>query len=277
MTNKILHYMIDIETQQRKRLSSLKKFDGLLLKEQKRSSGKAYYSSYRRNNKGKIRYKYIGDKTSDSVLRIKEVHHLKKSLAILGKNIELLKYVLRKLEEVDTAHINELLRAGYRASDFRAEMTPNRIAAEWKKQSEGYKASFPPFRPEELTVDTLDGKKVRSKSEGLIYNLFLSLGLNFVYELPLQTKIRTFYPDFTILSEIDYRSIYRIEHQGMMDDDVYSERFNNKVHDYLQAGYLPGLNIFFTFDSGDGGLDFEPILDIIRLKIRPSAQAGSAA
>ena len=174
MTNKILNYMIDVEDQQHRRLASLKKYDNLMLKEQKRSSGKAYYSSYKgKNAKGKIRYKYIGDYTSNDVLRIREVHYLKKSLSILAKNVELLKYVLKELESINTEHINDLLPAVYRTNDLQQGMTPNKIAAEWKKHREAYKATFPPYRPEELTVPTLDSTMVRSKSEALIYNFFL--------------------------------------------------------------------------------------------------------
>lgn len=273
MTNRILNYMIDIEDQKRRRLVSLRKYDNLKLKEQKRPSGKSYYSSYRgKNAKGEIRYKYIGDRASNDVLRIKEVHHLKKALAVLAKNVELLDCILKKLEDVEADHINDLLPAVYRTSDFRQEMSLNRIAAEWKRQREAYKATFPPFHPEELTVPTLDNTMVRSKSEALIYNFFLSLGLTFIYELPLETEVRTFFPDFTILSEIDYRSVYRIEHQGMMSNDEYSELFKDRVCDYLRAGYVQGVNIFFTFDFYKGGVDLDPILDIVRLKIRPNAQ-----
>ena len=282
MTNRILSYLVDIENKKRERLASLKKFDGLLLKEKKRSSGKTYYSSYKagskgKNAEGKVRYRYIGDNTSETVLRIKEVHHLKKSLALLGKDIQLLKYVLNTLENIDAGHVNEVLPAVYRTNNFRQEISPDRVAAEWKRSREAYKATLPVYYPEELKVPTLDGSMVRSKSEALIYNFLLNLGITFVYELPIKTSDRMFYPDFSILSEIDYTSVYRIEHQGMMEDDFYSERFNDKVRDYIRAGYTPGLNIFFTFDSNNGSLDFEPFLDIIHLKIRPPSNEGTAA
>ena len=35
------------------------------------------------------------------------------------------------------------------------------------------------------------------------------------------------------------------------------------------------VNIFFTFDLYDGGVDMDPILDIIRLKIRPDASMAN--
>lgn len=264
--------MIEIEETQQARLNSLKAYDGLLLKEKKRSSGRAYYTCYKcGSRRGKAKYKYAGSSSSEKVLRIKEVHHLKKLLAILVKDIDLLQTIMKKIEDISADHINELLPAVYHAYDFQQEMSPNKILTEWKRSREAYKATFPPYHPEELTVPTYDGTMVRSKSEALIYNFFLRLGVTFVYELPLETKVKTFYPDFSILSEIDYRSVYRIEHQGMMNDEVYCERFKNRVRDYLRAGYVQGINIFFTFDFYEGGVDMDPILDIIRLKIRPSA------
>lgn len=276
ITNKLLNSLIEVEEKQQARLNSLKEYDGLLLKEKKRSNGRAYYTCYKCGSPhGKAKHKYAGSSKNEKVLRIKEVHHLKKLLPVLARDIDLLKCVSQNLENIDADHINTLLPALYRTSNFQQEMTPNRIAAEWKRSREAYKATFPPYRPEELTVPTYDGTMVRSKSEALIYNFFLRLGVTFVYELPLETRVKTFYPDFTILSEIDYRSIYRIEHQGMMTDPVYSEHFKNRVCDYLRAGYVQGINIFFTFDFYNGGVDMDPILDIIRLKIRPDVSMAS--
>ena len=272
MTNRLLNNLIEIEEQQRARLSSLKEYDGLLLKEKKRSNGRSYYTYYKSGSPcGKVKYKYAGSSSSEKVLGIKEVHHLKKMLSVLVKDIDLLKCILQKLESIDVEHINGLLPSVYHTYNFQQEMSPSRIAAECKRSREAYKTTFPPYHPEELTVPTYYNTMVRSKSEALIYNFFMSLGITFIYELPLETKIKTFYPDFTILSEIDYRSIYRIEHQGMMSDPAYRERFKNRVYDYLRAGYVQGINIFYTFDYLDGGVDMDPILDIIRLKIRPAA------
>lgn len=310
MTSKLLNALADIEEAKRARLEALAEYDGILLKE-KKAGDRSYYSScegkgygsragrkdsggagkssehndfggssenseHKRagDSEGKAGYdfKYAGSSKNEKVLRVKEFRYLQKQLKVIVKDMKLLNCVLKKLEDIDNSHINDLLPALYRASDLRQEMSPNRIAAEWKRSREAYKATFPPYRPEELTVPTYDGTLVRSKSEALIYNFFLDLGLTFVYELPLETKVRTFYPDFTILSEIDYRSVYRIEHQGMMNDDYYLERYKQRVRDYLRAGYVQGINIFFTFDFYDGGVDMEPILDIIRLKIRPDAK-----
>ena len=138
-----------------------------------------------------------------------------------------------------------------------------------KKKAESYKARFEPYKPEQLIVKTIDNTYVRSKSEGMIYNLLLSLGITFVYELPLKTKTRLFLPDFTILSEIDYETEIIIEHLGMMSQTYYRNKNFNKLMDYMKEGYLQGVNIFYTFDYLDGGVDLSPIFDIISIKIRP--------
>ena len=57
----------------------------------------------------------------------------------------------------------------------------------------------------------------------------------------------------------------------MMNSKEYSKRFNDKVYAYLRAGYVSGANIFYTFDYYGGGINLEPIHDIVRLKIRPTA------
>ena len=115
---------------------------------------------------------------------------------------------------------------------------------------------------------TEDGNKVRSKSEGMIYNYLLSRGVAFVYELPMRLRGRTIVPDFTILSEIDCKTEIIIEHQGMMDVDTYRGRFADKVHRYIREGFTPGVDLFFTFDNADGGLDMRPIEDIVRNHIK---------
>ena len=56
----------------------------------------------------------------------------------------------------------------------------------------------------------------------------------------------------------------------MMHDDYYRKRFSEKVYRYIQDGYVPGVNLFLTFDSRGGGFDKTPIEDIVRNKIKNS-------
>ena len=113
---------------------------------------------------------------------------------------------------------------------------------------------------------------VRSKSEALIYNYFLDLGITFIYELPLEIKYgykgRLLLPDFTIHSEIDLRRIIYLEHQGMMSNTQYRSKFNETIYKYWLNNYIPERDVFFTFDLPNGGFDDTPVKSIINRHIR---------
>ena len=111
---------------------------------------------------------------------------------------------------------------------------------------------------------------VRSKSEALIYNFLLEAGYTFVYELPVKGSYRTFFPDFTILSEIDFKTEIRIEHQGMYSKNDYRDRSEAREYDYWSNGFLPSRDVYFTFDDNRGGFDIGPIIEILKSRVRPA-------
>ena len=137
---------------------------------------------------------------------------------------------------------------------------------------EQYKRTIDLFRPEELIHKTRDGSFVRSKGEALIYNYLLEAGITFVYELPLRIrydgKRSLLLPDFTVLCETDNKSIIFIEHQGMMNDPRYRNKFIESVYKYWSNDYLPERDVFFTFDLPNGGFDDTAVKSIIRRFVR---------
>ncbi len=84
---------------------------------------------------------------------------------------------------------------------------------------------------------------------------------------------QTFWPDFTILSETDYKAEILLEHQGMMDSQYYRDRFFEKQYEYWKAGYIQGVNIFYTFDGPGGSLSLSPVDDMIRNVVRSDMQS----
>lgn len=274
LTNKILNALIQIEQNQTARLEQLREYEGLSLKYDKCSGGKGYYSvSQGRDGDGSRTFHYLGKESNDTVRYVKEYRHLKVALKAIGKDISLLKMVQSRLEDYDSTSIDLRLPETYRLGLLSTNSAADPRAILWKKEAEGLKSSYIAvhgvFHPEELIQPTDDGSMVRSKSEASIYNLLLRMGITFVYELPTKTRTKTRFPDFSILSEVDYKTVILIEHQGMMNEHEYKERFNDRVYDYLRAGYISCINIFYTFDSIDGSVNTNPILDIINLKIRP--------
>lgn len=248
------------------KMKELAGYETCCLKRRSYPNGNGYYWV---KWKGATEFKYLGTQDDPVVAKILAAKYHQAAIKAINKNTKLVKDFLENYHEIDYESINALLPKVYQNSKVVQSIAPNEKARRWKEQMEAYKATFEPYHPEELVVPTADGSYVRSKSEGLIYNLLLSLGITFVYELPIKTNIRTFYPDFTILSEIDYKSVIIIEHQGKMNDLYYREKHNQRFYDYLRCGYTQGVNIFFTYDFIDGGFDFLPVYEILAARIRP--------
>ena len=266
-----LKYNEDLYQKQIAKIKDLAEYQGLDLRPIKSSSGRCFY---RVKGKGDKKFKYVGGEDNPIVKGIKELRYLEKSVSVLEKNNRLIRQFLKGYYPANFKSINNLLPKVYQTTQSIEYESENYKALAWKEKAEAYKSRFELYKPEQLTVPTIDGTFVRSKSEALIYNLLVSLGVSFVYELPLKTKTRKILPDFTILSEIDYETEIIIEHLGMMSKEFYRNDNFDKIMDYMKENYVQGVNIYYTFDYMDGGLDLACIFDILSLKIRPSCFAA---
>ncbi len=285
-TQKLLNSMQEMQRKQLLRRHQLSEYENLVLKINRKAKCTTFYnvlcesptyvkvSSSQQQSKKKnnnVHYRYLGKSSSREVNRIKEARYLKKSLKVIEKNIKCLTRVINELQPCDQKSINQLLPKVYQDANLTGYVNPIPAANTWKAEALKRKARYPEIYPENLKHKTADGTMVRSKSEVIIYNFLLSLGVTFVYELPIETPDgRLLRPDFTILSEIDYQTVVMIEHQGMMDVPEYRDKLGVRVHSYLSAGYVPNLDVFFTFDSSDIGINTEIIQDIIDARIRPN-------
>ena len=253
------------------RFNELRDYAGLRLKQGHVSPKGTVYYNVLDPATGELRY--AGNESKPQVFRIQESRYLSVLMQVVKHDIGLLEDFLAKYESIKFEHINSKLPKGYRNAKALGARSRKRIARRWKKEMEEYKARFPEFRPEEKTVTTVDKTKVRSRGEGLIYNYLHDHGYTFVYELPLKGETRMFYPDFTILSEIDYKTIIRIEHQGKMGNEEYKEKAEDREYDYWCCGFLPNRDVYFTYDDVHGGFDITPVIDILEMKVRPSARS----
>ena len=261
----------DLYRKQKERLDKLRKYTGLQLYASKSSNG-AYY--YLVRYPGEDKMKYVGNESKPLIRAIMEARYLEKSLEFLDNDIELLDNFLREFKSVSFRSVTESLPRTYRSRRSKRNKPKEKLAAEWKEKAEKYKASKGIFREEELIHKTEDGSFTRSKSEMSIYNYLLAHDYTFVYELPVETKTRTFYPDFSILSEIDYETVIYIEHQGKISDPKYKDDSEVREYDYWKNGMLPNRDVYFTYDDNRGGFDIGPIIDILRLRVRPVVWEG---
>jgi hypothetical protein len=111
-----------------------------------------------------------------------------------------------------------------------------------------------PFRPEGLKHRTDRGEKVRSKSEVIIANCLHGLGVGYFYERALTAKDgSTLLPDFTVFDSERQPILW--EHLGMLHEEAYAQRWQEKLSCYQANGFTVGVNLFITRDEPDGSLD----------------------
>lgn len=253
-----------------KELSRLKEFTSMRLQVKKHSNGHNYYSVL---DPGTGSYRYLGTEENENVAKIKIAHYLDRSLYETKRELLLVDKLLKNSRCTDYENINSLLAQAYRGARISHPGTASDTANEWLKTMNERKGMYPPFKPEGLIHSTNDGNKTRSKGEALIYNYLLDIGVSFIYELPLEIRFNNkdalLLPDFTILSEIDFKSIIYVEHQGMMNDYQYRSKFNDSVYKYWLNDLIPDRDVFFTFDLPNGAYDDTALRSIINRFVRP--------
>jgi len=89
------------------------------------------------------------------------------------------------------------------------------------------------YRSDGRVFQTNNGELVRSKSEMLIANEFFRLGIKYEYELP-DDNIPNALPDFVLP---EYSNVI-IEHLGLLTDEEYQRRWNEKAKQYEAEGKL---------------------------------------
>ena len=129
------------------------------------------------------------------------------------------------------------------------------FSSEWL--NENYDRKKLEITPNTLTTNR--GDVVRSKSECLIANFLYQRKIAYRYEAAIGLEdvdgfgnkfSRKIYPDFMILHP-KTREIIIWEHFGMMDNSDYSRSALLKINNYINNGYIPGINLICTFESLD--------------------------
>lgn len=115
--------------------------------------------------------------------------------------------------------------------------------------------------PEQLTVGTLLGHKVRSKSEAFICDGLYSNGIPYVYEYPWILGGKTFHMDVTIWQESE-----RIpwEHNGIWDNVSYRHEACRRLDYFGEYGLIPDVNLIVTYETAAKPFSARVVDEIIR-------------
>jgi hypothetical protein len=125
------------------------------------------------------------------------------------------------------------------------------------------------FLDSNLIYKTERGELVRSKSEWIIADKLHAAGIDYQYEHPLILDGFERFPDFTIIDDDSGKRWYW-EHNGMLSNDNYRQRWERKLAAYKQEGILPleeggGVNgtLLITEERSGVGLDADRISQLI--------------
>ena len=104
---------------------------------------------------------------------------------------------------------------------------------------------------------------VASKSEALILQELVALGVPVEYEPTIEIEGRTYKGDFRVRNKNHEEIEYYWEHLGMLKDPSYRKRWKEKEEAYRRAGIEEGRNLLVTRDEEDGGVDMVRIHNMI--------------
>jgi len=200
---------------------------------------------------------YLPKKERALAQKLAQKNYLENKKSILQRELKSLKYYSKYHLDNYQSEIDSLLIDPRYKNLFPLEYeyknnNDSKIKAAKEWLSESYETN--PSHPEKLTHNTLSGIKVRSKSEELIANLLFHKHIPFRYECQLILEGRAFYPDFTLLNQID-NSIWYLEHLGMMDNPQYVTSFTNKLQIFCRNGIIPDVNLILTYETDMNFLD----------------------
>ena len=161
--------------------------------------------------------------------------------------------------------VNASLPRVYRSDVLPISGAYQHAGTRWKAERLAFQAEYPENYPERKTEMTSDGVWVKTVSEVVLYERFKAAGFFQIYELPLVLKDYgpPMYPDFSILSPVDMKTVIYVEYVGRLDLPKYREDFANRIRRYINNGYKPGVNVFFIYSDKDGHIDSMQINKVI--------------
>ncbi len=221
-------------------------------------NGVRYYSETWLED-GERKTRYIGREDNSEVKTIKEKHFLKKALQKLDTHMTQLGKASDMIMPFDYNEVNDSLPKVYRLMpEHLKDIAGPTEEEKWYEAALEEKAAidnkYGISYESDLTHKAKDGTRTRSKSEVAIYNEFLLRGKPCIYEMPAHVGPYLMHPDFTFYSN-RYNKVIMWEHAGMLGDPDYMNSFSERTDRYIRAGFVPCVDIIFTFDTMRGDID----------------------
>ncbi|MEI6131258.1 MAG: hypothetical protein WCQ41_00345 [Bacillota bacterium] len=224
----------------------------------KNIKGNYYFYHNCRDSLGNNHQKYLGKNEMELAEKLRRKAFLKKCMPILFSNIKMMEKFLLKYRPFFASDIIKGLVVPFESQKYYAPSLKAKIKA-WINE---------PYERLEMKTDSLihtsvGGIKMRSKSETIIADILEQNGIPYRYEAKLILGGKTYYPDFTIIKPRDGEILYW-EHFGMMNDQNYAKRAENKLDVFSSFGLIPWQNCINTYDDINGSFNSSIVFNVIR-------------
>lgn len=202
------------------------------------------YYPYDKKTGTKEHREYLKKSEKDLAKLLWEKKGWMEHLEVYSRELRILETAFKALEKL-TSRKEELCSRRMNQATIR-DVAALSEKIDW--ESEDYEKNS--FHPESLTAECPDGQMMRSKSEVFIAMALSAHNIPYRYECAVELNGIKRYPDFMIRRPLDGRIIIW-EHFGLWDNPEYREDAYRKLEQYTNAGYIPGDNLIFTFETKD--------------------------
>ncbi len=201
---------------------------------------------------------YISSAATPLVQRLAQKEYDKDVLVVLERQLKCVRKFLKEYHPEKIAELYERLHPARKAL-----VTPVYLPdEEYVKRWNAVEYQGKPFDEDAPVHVTSRGERMRSKSEVLIAETLIRLGIPYRYEYPLKLKksrkVVVVHPDFTCLN-VRTRQEFIWEHYGMVDNQEYSSNMVSKWKLYVENDYLEGKNLISSYELSDLPLSIDDV------------------
>ena len=182
-------------------------------------------------------------KDRQKIMQLARKAYLLQRLGRLERNLSLVKKLAGRYESEDPADIIRKLPSFYHTLPINYFFHTS-IHAKFENNNDEGNAGF----IDGLKYLTNSGIRVRSKSERTIADMLDQNGILYHYEAALALGGGSRCPDFTIYRPSDGK-MFLWEHLGLMENDGYRQKVNEKLALYNRFGFYQFDNLICTFEQ----------------------------
>jgi hypothetical protein len=219
--------------------------------------GRDFYACHALDDKSE----YIPKSNLALMSKLAQKYYDEKVLGVLECKLNLVDVFIEKYKAIDELDVYEKLSEERKSLVEPILLSDEEYARRWLAVSykgKGFETGAPDLR-------TMNGERVRSKSEVIIADALERSGIPYKYECPreLSDGGQRVYPDFTCLN-LRTRKEVLWEHLGMMDNPEYASMAVKKFSSYLKNGFVLGVNLIVSMECSEKPLNQTEVRKIIQ-------------